>query len=124
MADSSATDYFGVGDVGPLEGGSLTLSIPNLMYRDVDPDSELFALAMSEVAFFARGDAEVLRVDVSANLDGGGSLSKHWTFYGLSGLFGRDGHQDLRLRANSVGMPTLVLDQRLGTDGLFQDLFG
>ena len=37
---------------------------------------------MTEFDFFARGDSEVLRVDVSANLAGGGRLAKIWTFYG------------------------------------------
>jgi len=124
VGDSTSADYFGVGESGPLEGGSLTLSVPALVYRDADPNSEIFELEMTELDFFARGDSEVLRVDVSANLAGGGRVAKIWTFYGLSGPFGRDGHQDLRLQATSTGMPTLALDQRIGTDGLFQDLFG
>ncbi len=123
-SETAAATPFGAVESGRVKSGRMTLSIPNLVYRDAGSNSKKFELSMKEVGFFADGDSESLRVDVSAELDGGGTFEKHWTFYGLTGPFGLDGHQDLQLRAEATAMPTHALDERLGTDGFFADVFG
>ncbi|MFT5285940.1 MAG: hypothetical protein ACI8TQ_002108 [Planctomycetota bacterium] len=107
-----------------VSGGSLTVSVPTLSYRTLLSNGEELELALGEVSLSARGDSDVLRVDLFADVDSGGSLEKHWVFYGLSGPFGIRGNEDLHLRAEAHEFSTAVLDQRFGTDGLIESVFG
>ena len=107
-----------------VSGGSLNVSVPKLTYRSLSDSQDEFELKMSEVTLFAHGDSGSLRVDFSADVESGGTLQKHWIFYGLRGPFGRYGNEDLRLRAESYDFSSAVLDERYGTDGLIASIFG
>ncbi len=104
----------------PPGGGSASVVIPHLSVTG----GGMPELTLEDLSFSASGDADSLRVDLTAGFERGGTLQEIWTLYGLHGPFGIPGYDDAVLRANASDAPTAILDMVLGARGLLVDLFG
>jgi hypothetical protein len=110
---------------GRGESGSLSIDVPRLSVLDPDLAEHGLELLLSDVGFSASGDADSLRIDVTADFErGDGRIEEIWTLYGLDGPFGLDGWEDAVLSAMITSAPTALVDAKLGTGGLLADVFG